>query len=80
MVTNSKRIGSINHMKKVLIIILFAVSLTETMGQGKGQKFFKMPANVKYQRGRALVKIKNEYKDEISQWAIRNSTARVKKR
>lgn len=65
-------------MKKVIAIILLTAGLLEASAQIKGQKFFKMPAHVEYERGRVLVKIKNEYKDEVSQWAIRNSGAQVK--
>ena len=65
-------------MKKVVAFILLTAGLLEASAQVKGQKFFKMPAHVEYQRGRVLVKIKNEYKDEVSQWAIRNSATQVK--
>ncbi|MBI1768706.1 MAG: S8 family serine peptidase [Bacteroidetes bacterium] len=65
-------------MKKVIVFILLAAGLVEASAQIKRQKFFKMAANVEYQRGRVLVKIKNEFKDEVSQLAIRNSGARVR--
>src|SRR5689334_15123931 len=65
-------------MKNALIIFLLAACLTDAIGQSKGRKYFKMPADAEYARGRVLVKIKEEYKSELTSLAQRGSTSQIK--
>jgi serine protease len=64
-------------MRRVVVAILFTMALVKVGAQNKGQNFFKMPANAKYSRGRVLVKVKSEFKDEVANLSI-NRAARVK--
>lgn len=65
-------------MKNALIIFLLAACLTDAIGQNKGKKYFKMPADVEYARGKVLVKIKDEYKDQLTVLAQRGSASQVR--
>jgi subtilisin family serine protease/PKD repeat protein len=65
-------------MKRIIVFILIASVYSIANGQSKGRKYFKMPSNVEYSRGRVLVKIKSEYKDELTQLAASASPTQVK--
>lgn len=65
-------------MKKIFVFVLAAIGFLDAAAQNKSQKFFKMPANAEYARGQVLVKIKDEYKEAVTQLATRNAKASIK--
>src|SRR6516162_9256574 len=65
-------------MKKLFFVVIISMCYVGAVGQGKGKRYFKMPANSEYSRGRVWVKVKNEFKIEVTQWAERNSSAQLK--
>src|SRR5260221_2842042 len=67
-------------MKKllVLLVVFGFFSQDEVFAQNKLQGTFKMPNNVRYTRGRVLVKIKSEFKDEIASISTNKSGVLLK--
>src|ERR1051326_3995369 len=65
-------------MKKLLFVIVVSMYYSGAVGQGKGKRYFKMPANSEYSRGRVWVKVKNEFKGEVAQLVERNSSGQLK--
>jgi hypothetical protein len=53
-------------MRRVVVAVFFTMILVKVGAQSKSQSFFKMPPNAKYSKGRVLVKVKNEFKDEVA--------------
>ncbi|HEV8512743.1 MAG TPA: hypothetical protein VGQ59_05685, partial [Cyclobacteriaceae bacterium] len=65
-------------MRRVVVAILFTMALVKVGAQNKNQSFFKMPPNAKYSKGRVLVKVKSEFKDEVANLSVSKTTT-VKK-
>src|SRR6478609_3860158 len=57
-------------MRRVVVAIFFTMILVKVSAQNKSQRFFKMPADARYSRGRVLVKVKSEFKDEVANLSL----------
>jgi len=62
---------------KIFFTLLLAVWALSASAQNKIQKQFKMPAGAKYMSGRVLVKVKNEYKNQLTSLSS-NTSAQIK--
>jgi len=59
-------------------MVLLLIWAVEGKAQGKVLRHFKMPANVEYTRGRVLVKVKDEYKDQLTTLTAKNTRSQIK--
>ncbi len=51
---------------RITLFLLLTVFTIDGMAQKKAQEVFKMPLHANYSRGRALVKVRNDYKEEVA--------------
>jgi len=65
-------------MKRIVVVMLLLIWAVEGNGQTKAQRHFKMPSKVEYARGRVLVKVKDEYKDQLTTLTGKNTTSKIK--
>lgn len=67
----------IKNMKRGAVLVLIIISVFNVNGQKKTNAKFKMPDGVEYSNGRALVKVKAEFKSEITQGGKQNVSSRI---
>ena len=53
-------------MKRVVVAVFFTMALVKVGAQNKSKIFFKMPPDAKYVSGRVKVKVRSEFKDQVT--------------
>jgi serine protease len=61
-------------MRRVITFLFVAASVSEAGAQKKNNASFTMPATAKYVRGRVLVKVRSEFKDQIANLSFSKET------
>ncbi len=64
-------------MRRVVVVVFFAITLVKVGAQNKSQNLFKMPADARYMSGLVKVKVRSEFKDQLASLSS-NTTVQIK--